>query len=162
MQIARQRCFRNGRDAAVFFVPAAVDRLCVFDADLAAAVRARDEVVPPDEVRRLALLAVRLVALAAFATDVFAARFAVLGVRLTVLAEGCAVLRGRLTVLRERRALLAFRGVDVPARCPAPRGTRFDVCLALLVARLAAAAALDAARAERCVLVNRIWSPTAL
>ena len=147
---------------------------------------ARDEIFPPDAARRVApltvFLVVRLVVLVAFATAFFAAdrpdrapvfRFAVLAVRptvlparlalvvarLTVLGARFAVLLLRLTVVGERVARLALSGVAVTALFAvlAPRLLSFVVFLLALVTRLLAAA-LDA---ERCVIVNRIWSPTA-
>ena len=144
---------------------------------------ARDEIFPPDAARRLAPLTVFLVVLlrvvVAFATALVAAdrpdrapvfRFAVLAVRLavvvarlTVLGERVAVLLVRLAVVGERVALLALCRVDVTALFAvlAPRLAPRAVFLPALVTRLAAAAALDAARVKRCVIVNRIWSPTA-
>ena len=137
---------------------------------------ARDEMFPPDAARRFApltvFLVVLLVVLVAFVTAFFAAdrpdrapvfRFAALVGRLTVLAERFAVLLVRLAVVGERVALLAFCGVNVTALFAvlAPRLAPLAVFLPPLVTRLATAAALDAARVERCVIVNRIWSPTA-
>ena len=152
---------------------------------------ARDEMLQPDAVRRptplTAFLVVLPAVLVAFATALFAAdrldrapvfRFAALAVRRTSLAVRFAVVVARLTVLGDRfaallarlagvgarEAFLALCGVDVTALVAvfAPRVAPLAVFLPPLVARLAAAVALDAARLERCVIVNRIWSPTAL
>ena len=94
---------------------------------------------------------------------VLAVRLAVVVARLTVLGERVAVLLVRLAVVGERVALLALCRVDVTALFAvlAPRVAPRAVFLPALVTRLAAAAALDAARVKRCVIVNRIWSPTA-
>ena len=183
MTIAGQRLLRDRRDAAVFVVLAPGDRVRTFDADLADDVLARDEVLRPDEARRVAPLTVFFVPLLAvltvFATDLFAAgrfdraltarfvplavRLAVLPVRLAVLAVRLAVLPVRLAVLPARFVPLAFGGIFETARfaVPVPRVVPVDVRLLLLAIRLAAATARDAARAERYVIVNRIWSPTA-
>ena len=149
----------------------------------------RDEMLPPDAARRVTPRTVFLAVLpvvVAVATALFVAdrrerapvfrfaavavrwtsltlRFAVVVARLTPLGERFAALLVRLTGVGELVARLAFCGVDVTALFAvfAPRLAPLTVFLPPLVARLAAAVALAAASVERCVIVNRIWSPTA-
>ncbi len=144
---------------------------------------ARDELLPSDTAPRLAPLTVFLVVLpvllVAFAPALLAAdrperspvfffaavavRRTSLAVRFAVLGERFAALLVRLTGVGELVAFLALCGVDLTVLFAlfTPRLAPLAVFFPPLVSRLAAAVALDAARVERCVIVNRIWSPTA-
>ena len=141
MTIAGQRRDRL-EAAAVFFVPAPVERLIVFEADGAAAVLARMEVFRADEARRLplvvvfvaaifvvALLVVLAVALAAFATDFFAtgrsdhlpvACLAGVVVRFSASTARVAVAAERFAALGVRLAVFVACSVDVTARFAVP------------------------------------------